>query len=160
VGQSPKLFAFLQLPDAALLMFILCLFLAAAARSHFIACKPLPTNAALFKFHLITFPSSLCRPITNSLDALASASAELVKANQARDSLLCTLRSAAGAQVIFDVRISINVPLFSASNNSFCWDAQVALASISKTKGWSFRCGSRVVSVFFENASASAANST
>ena len=38
----------------------------------------------------------------NSLDALTAASAELQQANQARESLLFTLRSAAGAQVNFD----------------------------------------------------------
>jgi hypothetical protein len=46
-GQSPNLLAFLQLPDAAFLLFISCFFLAASARSHFIACTPLSTNLPL-----------------------------------------------------------------------------------------------------------------
>jgi diazepam-binding inhibitor (GABA receptor modulating acyl-CoA-binding protein) len=96
-GEPPKISPFQELPDAAFLLFMSSIFLAAAARSNAVA-----------------------------LDALASAETELGKANQERSHTLRILQSAAAARL--------------------------ALISVSKAKGWSFRCGSRVVSIVIDDA--------
>jgi hypothetical protein len=92
----------------------------------------------------------------NRLDMFEASSSEMEKANQMRLNMLSTLQKAAAARVKLDLHANVAFDSQEAASlltSCGAFILQVTLTSVG-SKGWTFRCGSRAISICIQDAPA------